>query len=69
MDGFIGETDTPLEQEFLYISVAQAKPKVELDSMADDFCWKTVTVVEITRVVHAFSISRDEHLVNVTVPL
>lgn len=66
---FVSDVDTLFKEEFLHIPEAQAKPKVEPDSMADDHCWEAVTVVEVRRFAHSFSLSRDEHLVNVTVPL
>jgi hypothetical protein len=44
-DGVMGHGDATLAQEFLHIAVAQGKPIVALDPMADDFAGKRSFVI------------------------
>jgi hypothetical protein len=46
-DGFVGHTETTLEEERLHVAVAQGTPIVKPDSMADDCAGKTVVLVLI----------------------
>jgi hypothetical protein len=43
----MGHGDATLEQEFLHVAVAQGKPIVEPDPMADDFARKAVVLVTL----------------------
>jgi hypothetical protein len=44
-DGFVGNVDATLEQEFLYVAVAQGEAIVEPDAMADDLARKAVVLI------------------------
>lgn len=63
---FVSEANAVLGQQLLHIPEAQAKPEIEPDGMANDNCWKTVTVVMVRRFAHLASTSRDEHLMVVS---
>jgi len=54
-DGFIGDRDTPGEEHFLDIAVAEDEPEVEPDGMRDDFWGKAVVFV-------AFRVGRRRHV-------
>ena len=44
-DGFMGHSNTTLEQELLHVAVAQGETIVKPDSVADDFTGKAVVLV------------------------
>src|SRR5262252_82276 len=46
-DGLVGHVDAALEQEFLYITVAQREAIVEPDPVTDDFTGKAVVLIAV----------------------
>jgi hypothetical protein len=44
-DRFVGHSDAALEQQLLGVTVAQGKPIVEPDTVADDFAGKAVVLI------------------------
>jgi hypothetical protein len=56
-NGLIGDNNTPLSQQELDISKAEAEHVVQPDGMADDLGGKAMTVVRIRRRLHADSLA------------
>jgi hypothetical protein len=52
-DGFVGDGDTPFEQEFLHVTGIQAKATGELYGMTNDFGRKAMILGEIGGGLHA----------------
>jgi hypothetical protein len=46
-DGFVGDGDTTLEQEFLHVTVTHTKAKVEPHRMADNFDREAMILVKV----------------------
>jgi hypothetical protein len=45
-DRSVGDKDSSLREQVCYISKAQGEPMVELDSVTDDFRWKTMPSIK-----------------------
>ena len=54
-DSLMGHVDATLEQDLLYVAVAQREAIIELDAMADDLAGKAMVLV-------AFGISGWRHV-------
>ncbi len=44
-DRFVGDDDAALSEQFRDIALAEAKPEVEPDGVADDLLWEAVSFV------------------------
>jgi hypothetical protein len=60
-DRFIGDDDATGEQELFHIAVAEAKPEIEPDAVADDLRWEAVMLIAISGwCVHGTSMAHQE---------
>jgi hypothetical protein len=46
-DGLVGHDDPTSEQELFHITIAEAKPEIEPDGVADDLRRKTMILVRV----------------------
>ncbi len=54
---FVCESDPTHSHQFFNVPVTQAEPEIEPNAMADDFRWKTMTIVQIRGGIHRDSMT------------
>jgi hypothetical protein len=55
-DGFVGDDDPPLQQEFFDVAEAQTEPVIQPDGVTDDLRWESESVVAVRFAIHQRSL-------------